>query len=85
MKFYHTVWNTIWVSNTKVMKISEMKKMTKKEKMKNQNKKENKRNQNQKERIPNHQEKLKKSQNAKTNDLSGFILYLIYFSNFMTC
>lgn len=81
MKSYHTVWNTIWVSNTKVMKISEMKKMMKKEKKKNQNKKENQRNQNQKEKMLNKPEKLKKSQNARTNDLFIWIYSLLHFIN----
>lgn len=60
------------------MKISEMMKM-KKEKIQNKKKKkENPKNQNQKEKMLNNLEKLKKNQNAKTNDLSGFILYLIF-------
>lgn len=67
IKFFHTVWNTIWVLNMKVMKILEMMKMNNKEKIQRKNKKENQRNQNQREKT----QKVvnqKRNQNARIND-----------------
>ena len=76
MKFFHTVWNTIWALSMKVIKDMEMmmmilKKMTRKKKRKIKRKRRNhKKNKNQTQRV-----KLKKVEllltnpNAKTNDL----------------
>lgn len=82
MKFCLTVWNTFWESNTKVMKILEMKtKMRKEKEMKMSNKKsQNRRNQNQKEKTTRLQEERKplvKSHNAKINDVVKLFIYLL--------
>lgn len=75
MKFYPTVWSISWALNTKVMKISEMKKgmMNRKIKM-NNNKHLKLKNQNRKAKTANQQsqenQNLKKSQNARTNETS---------------
>lgn len=79
MKFFHTVWNTSWELNMKVMKTLEMKVKTNKKEMKIQNKKELKtKNQNQKEKMQKLLELLSQNKNLNVKTNEGYLMKKMY-------